>query len=127
MVSSMKNTSERANRPISAGSSGMPLRKASVMVKRALPEIGSKPMVASSSPNNKPMKPFRKEPLLSTPTRLKPRTASEKYSGGPKIMAILTIETAVKIRKIVPVSAPKPEPRIDNVRALAASPFRRIG
>ena len=96
-------------------------------VKRWSPPITARPTVESRSPIQAPMMPFSMFPVDRAEIRVRPRTASQKYSGGPKARAIFASGGARSMRATAPTMPPVTEESVATVTARLPSPFLAIG
>ena len=95
-------------------------------VNRILPEIGSRPTIASRRPTKRMISPFVIEPPERVTARRSPSVVRAKYSGGPKSRANSASGGAKNVR---PTTATVPainDPIAAIPRAAPARPFLAI-
>src|SRR3546814_80080 len=80
-------------------------------VKRTSAEISATPMVASSRPKQPPMRPFNRLPSDSAAISERPKSASQKYSTGPKASATSASGGASSSSAKAPTSPPTTQAR----------------
>ena len=91
-----------------------------------MPEFTSVPTTPSSSPSTIMPTALSSEPEASTTAPISPSTMSEKYSAGPKWMAISARGGAKAARISVPAQPAKNEPMPAAASAGPARPARAI-
>ena len=96
-------------------------------VKRGTPVSGSIPMVATNRPKRPAVSPLSSDPPPMEAIAVIPRTASAKYSAGPKFSATRAKDGAAAIKTSVPKMPPKTDEASAMPSALPASPRRAIG
>ena len=94
--------------------------------KRLLPEIGSMPTVPNSSPTTMTMRPLVTESPESVTAIRRPRSASENFSGGPKLSANSAIGGAKSVRPTTATDPAMKDPMAAMPSAGPARPFWAI-
>src|SRR3546814_14113751 len=96
-------------------------------VKRTSAEISATPMVASSRPKQPPMRPFNRLPSDSAAISERPKSASQKYSTGPKASATSASGGASSSSAKAPTSPPTTAARQAAVVAREPAPHLALG